>query len=248
MRIIARLDIKGENLIKGIQLEGLRVIGNPYEYALKYYLDGIDEIIYIDSVASLYGRNNLYNILKDTSSDIFIPIVAGGGIRKVEDIYNILEAGADKVAINTAVIERPELISEAADIFGSQCVVVSIQSKQVSHNKWEVLTEGGRERTGIDVVEWAKRAVDLGAGEILLTSVDRDGTKRGCDTEIINQVSTSISIPVIASGGAGSIKDVKDAVINGGGDAIAVVSILHYDIESVKSIKNSLIDYAEVRL
>jgi len=240
VRVIARLDIKGDNLIKGIKLEGLRVIGDPYEYALKYYMEGVDEIIYIDSVASLYGRNNLFNILKRTSSNIFVPIIAGGGVRNIEDIYNILDAGADKVAINTAAIERPELIREAVDVFGSQCIVSSIQSRKLPSNTWEVLTEGGRERTGIDVIEWAKQVEDLGAGEILLTSVDRDGTKNGCDIDITHNVSDCVSIPVIASGGVGNVKDVKDIIIKGGIDAISIASLIHYNNSSITDIKKSL--------
>ena len=185
VRLIARLDIKGPNLIKGIHLEGLRVIGSPQEHALKYYLQGADELIYMDCVASLYGRNHLGEIISLAARDIFVPMTVGGGIRSVDDATQILRAGADKVAVNTAALTNPGLISAIAKRFGSQCMVLSVEAKQVGPERWEAYTDNGRERTGKDVVEWVREAVALGAGEILLTSVDREGTRKGFDIPLI---------------------------------------------------------------
>lgn len=227
IRLVARLDIKGKNLIKGVHLEGLRVIGDPNEYALKYYQQGIDELIYMDAVASLYGRNNLADIIKKTSENIFIPMTVGGGIRTINDVSQILRAGADKVAVNTAAVECPKLITEIANRFGSQCMVLSVEAKQNEFNSWEVLTNNGRERTGINVVEWIENGIKMGAGEILLTSVDREGTRKGFDLKLIEAVSKVATVPLIVSGGMGSTKDMSDAV-QVGADAIAVADILHY--------------------
>ena len=173
IRLIARLDIKGPSLIKGIHLEGLRVIGSPNDFALHYYLQGVDELIYMDCVASLYGRNHLGDIIKAAAKDIFVPITVGGGIRSVNDATDILRLGADKVALNTAAVESPQLITSIARRFGNQCMVLSVEAKQINFDHWEVYTNNGRERTGLDVVEWVKKGVSMGAGEILLTSVDR---------------------------------------------------------------------------
>ena len=238
-RLIPRLDIKGPNLVKGIQLEGLRVIGNPAEHALRYYEEGADELLYIDIVASLYGRNNLVDVVARTAAEIFVPLTVGGGIRKVEDINRLLRAGADKVAINTAAIQRPELITEASRIFGSQCIVVSIEAKRRPQGGWEAYTDNGREKTGVDAVEWARRAVELGAGEVLLTSVDLEGTRRGFDLELITAIGPSVEVPVIACGGAGSVEHIAQA-LRAGADAVAVASLLHYKTESVGTIKSSL--------
>ncbi len=179
VRIIARLDVKGQNVIKGVHLECLRVIGKPGELAEKYYLEGADELLYIDIVASLYRRDNLLNIVNQASDKIFIPFTVGGGIRTLEDIKEFLKAGADKVAINTAATKDPNLLAKAARMFGSQCIVLSIEAKFRNDNKWEAFTDNGREKTGLDVVEWAKQGEELGAGEILLTSIDQEGTKKG---------------------------------------------------------------------
>lgn len=229
VRIIARLDIKGPNLIKGIHLEGLRVMGAPQEFAFRYYEQGIDELIYMDSVASLYGRNNLHDIVKHTAQNIFIPLTVGGGVRSVEDVTLLLRAGADKVAINTAATKNPDLIRQIARKFGSQCMVLSIEAKKVSANKWEVYTDNGREKTGIDVVEWAHRACELGAGEILLTSVDQEGTRQGFDIELVKAVSTSVPIPVIASGGMGTTEHFVNVIKQGHADAVAMADVLHYN-------------------
>lgn len=229
LRIIPRLDIKGKNLIKGIQLEGLRVMGDPQEFALRYYHAGADELVYMDIVASLYGRNNLSDIIKRAADQVFIPITVGGGIRSVEDARHILRSGADKVAINTAAIARPDLISEVARRFGSQAMVLSIEAKQVTPGKWEAYTDNGRERTGLDVLQWVRKGVEMGAGEILLTSVDREGTRKGFDIELIRQVSAGVPVPVIASGGMGDIDDFLKAAQEGRADGISMADALHYN-------------------
>lgn len=237
VRIIARLDIKGPNLIKGIHLEGLRVIGSPGEHALRYYLQGIDELIYMDCVASLYGRNHLGSIVSAAAKDIFVPMTVGGGIRSVEDATQILRAGADKVAINTAAVSNPQLVTDIARRFGSQCMVLSVEAKQVGHERWEVYTDNGRERTGLDVVKWVKRGVALGAGEVLLTSVDREGTRKGFDISLVRAVAAEVSVPLIASGGMGKPEDLVDVVREGGADAVAMADILHYKRSEVGIIR-----------
>jgi cyclase len=239
LRLIARLDIKGPNLIKGIHLEGLRVMGSPNEYALDYYNQGADELIYMDVVASLYGRNHLGEIIKNAAKDIFIPMTVGGGIRSIEDVREILRLGADKVAINTAAVADPRIITDVARQFGSQCMVASIEAKRKEGDHWEVYTDNGRERTGIDVVEWAKKCVMNGAGEILLTSVDREGTRTGFDIELVKAVSSEVNVPVIASGGMGKPEDLLPVVLEGRADAVAMADILHYkraDIGNVRAI------------
>ena len=194
-RVIARLDIKGSRLIKGIRLEGLRVIGDPEQAAITYYQNGADELLYLDAVASLYGRNSLNELLRNTRGKVFVPVTAGGGIRSVEDAAELLAAGADKVAINTAALNNPELITELSEAFGSQCVVLSVQARRKGPNSWEAMAECGREKTGWDVLKWIKKAESLGCGEILLTSVDQDGTMSGPDSELINNVSSLTSVP-----------------------------------------------------
>lgn len=241
VRLIARLDIKGPNLIKGIHLEGLRVIGDPQIHARRYYEAGIDELIYMDAVASLYGRNNLVDIVRYTAQNVFIPMTVGGGVRSIDDVAMLLRAGADKVAINTAATKRPELIHEVSQRFGSQCMVLSIEAKRVGDNKWEVYTENGREPASLDVVEWAKMGKELGAGEILLTSVDQEGTRRGFDIELIHAVSSKVAIPIIASGGMGSADHLVDAVKNGNADAVAIADVLHYNRLSVEQIRKEAI-------
>jgi cyclase len=237
-RVIARLDIKAPNLVKGIHLEGLRVIGDPAEHAVRYYQQGADELLYIDIVASLYERNNLTDLVARTASEIFVPLTVGGGVRTVTDVQSLLRAGADKVAINTGAVRRPELITEAARSFGSQCVVASIEAKRTPTG-WEAYTDNGREKTGLDVIEWAQRLVDLGAGELLLTSVDMEGTRKGFDLELIAALGPKLPIPVIACGGAGNIEHVAQAV-RGGADAVAVAALLHYKTETIGSLKAGL--------
>ena len=237
IRLIARLDIKGPNLIKGVHLEGLRVMGSPNEYAFQYYLQGADEIIYMDCVASLYGRNHLGDIVKNAVKDIFVPITVGGGIRSVKDAADILRVGADKVAINTAAVNNLQLITDIARHFGSQCAVLSIEAKEVALDRWEVYTNNGRERTGLDVVEWAKRGVEIGAGEILLTSVDREGTRKGFDISLVNAVTEAVTVPVIASGGMGVPEDLLTVVNQGNADAVAMADILHYKRSEIGEIR-----------
>lgn len=228
VRMIARLDIKSEFLIKGIHLEGLRKIGDPAEFAKRYYEDGVDELLYMDIVASLYGRNNLAHIVRHTAQEIFVPLTVGGGIRSVDDVAELLRAGADKVAINTAAIQRPELITEVSRRFGSQCMVLSIEAKRVAEGRWEAYTDNGREHTGRDVVEWAVEGARRGAGEILLTSIDQEGTRKGFDVALTRAVSTAVSIPVIASGGMGSIEHLTEVIKDGCADAVAIADALHY--------------------
>jgi Imidazoleglycerol-phosphate synthase len=239
IRLIARLDIKGPNLIKGIHLEGLRVVGDPREFARRYYEEGIDELVYMDSVASLYGRNSLHDIVRHTAHDVFVPLTVGGGIRSVDDVREMLRAGADKVAINTAAVQRPELISEVARKFGSQCMVLSIEAKRQGKDRWEAYTDNGRERTGLDVLAWARRGVELGAGEILLTSVDQEGTRRGFDCELVRAVSDSVPVPVIASGGMGGVEHLVDVVQRGHADAVAMADILHYNRLALPAIREA---------
>lgn len=237
VRLIARMDIKGPNLIKGIHLEGLRIVGDPQEFARMYYEAGIDEIIYMDIVASLYGRNNLKEIVEHTARNVFVPLTVGGGIRNTDDVKSLLRAGADKVAINTAAVARPQLISDVAARFGSQCMVLSIEAKKKQDGRWEAYTDNGREHSNLDVVEWARRGQELGAGEILLTSVDREGTRKGFDIELVRKVSEAVSIPVIASGGMGSIEHLIDVVEQGKADAVAMADILHYKRKELSEIR-----------
>lgn len=229
VRIIPRLDIKGPNLVKGIHLEGLRVLGRPEEYARHYYECGADELIYLDVVASLYGRNNLTHIVEKTAREIFIPLTVGGGIRSLEDIRKVLRSGADKVSINTAGIRRPDFIREASNEFGSSTIVVSIEAKRRPDDAYECYTDNGRERTGVNALEWAKRVQGLGAGELMVTSIDREGTGRGFDLDLIGTITRSVSIPVIACGGAGKVAHVSDVIARGGADAVGIASMLHYD-------------------
>ncbi|CBS91558.1 imidazole glycerol phosphate synthase subunit HisF [Azospirillum lipoferum] len=237
IRIIARLDIKGENLIKGIHLEGLRVVGSPHDFALDYYRQGIDEIIYMDAVASLYRRNSLHHVVEQTAKDIFIPLTVGGGVRSIADAEALLRRGADKVAINTAALERPALITEIAQRFGSQSMVAQIDAKRIGQGRWECYSDGGREHSGRDVLDWARQLVDLGAGEILLTSIDREGTRKGFETDLIRAVASTVPIPVIASGGMGKAQDIVTAVEGGWADAVAAAHVLHYRVCSVDDMR-----------
>ena len=239
-RLIARLDIKGPNVIKGIHLEGLRVVGKPGDLARRYYHDGIDELVYMDSVASLYGRNSILPAIEEAARDVFVPLTVGGGMRSLDDVKAALRSGADKVAINTAAIQRPEFLTEASRAFGSQCVVVSIEAKRRSANHWEALVDNGRERTNVDAVEWAKKAQCLGAGEVLVTSVDQEGTRKGFDYELLDAIQASVSIPVIGCGGAGSADDLRRAYANCKLEAVAIASILHYQSVTVTALKSEL--------
>ena len=239
IRLIARLDIKAPNLVKGIQLEGLRKLGDPNIFAKKYYQEGIDEIYFEDIVASLYERNSLVEIIKRTTENVFIPITVGGGLRNIDDISSALRSGADKVSINTAAIKNPEIIKKAAKRFGSQSIVLSIQAKK-NNKGWEAYFDNGREHSGIDAVDWASRGEGLGAGELLVTSVDKEGMAKGFDSELIKEISSNVSIPVIASGGMGKLEHLSDVVKLGGADAVAMAHVLHYDIITLNEIR----DYA----
>lgn len=239
-RVIARLDVKGPNLVKGIHLEGLRVIGDPQEHARRYYADGADEILYVDIVASLYGRNNILEVVRRTAEAVFVPMTVAGGLRSLADVRDALRSGADKVAINTAAVARPELIREVSEAFGRQCMVLSIQAKKIAPDRWEAYTDNGRERTGQDAIEWASRGVSLGAGELLVTSVDREGTQKGMDLELLRRITAAVDVPVIACGGVGTPEHAAQALTEAGADAVAVASVLHYGKHGIGAIKARL--------
>jgi cyclase len=229
IRIIPRLDIKGPNLVKGIHLEGLRVLGKPENFARWYYEHGADELMYMDVVASLYNRNSLHDIISRTASNIFIPLTVGGGLRTVGDIRDVLRAGADKVSLNTAAIKDPEIIKRASREFGSSTIVVAIEAIRQPDGKYLAYTDNGREYSGIEIGSWAKRIEDLGAGEIILTSVDREGTGLGYDIDLLKIVTDTVSIPVIAHGGPGNVDHIERALTLGNADAVAIASMLHYE-------------------
>ena len=228
IRIIPRLDIKGPNLVKGIHLEGLRVLGDPKEFANFYYRSGADEIIFQDVVASLYQRNSLNEIIQQTVNDIFIPITVGGGLRTLNDIKNVLRSGADKVSINTEAINNPEFIKKAALEFGSSTICVALEISKQTNGEYLCFTDNGREHTGINALEWAKKAEDLGAGELIITSIDKEGTKKGMDISLIKKISEIISIPIIAHGGLDDELSALKAV-QSGANAICSASALHYN-------------------
>ena len=228
IRIIPRLDIKGPNLVKGIHLEGLRVMGKPEDFAQLYYEQGADELIYQDTVASLYQRNNLTEIVTRTAENIFIPLTVGGGIRSLDDINSVLRAGADKVSINTAAINNPDFINQASRTFGSSTIVVAIEAIRQPDKSYLGYTNNGREYTGVEVVNWAREAEERGAGEILLTSIDREGTGNGFDLELIRMVSAVMTIPIITHGGAANALHIVDSISGAGADAVAIASMLHY--------------------
>lgn len=245
-RVIPRLDVKSGNLVKGVHLEGLRVLGKPETFARKYYEDGADELLFVDVVASLYERNSLLDIIERTAKEMFVPLCVAGGLRSLDDIRKVLRAGADKVALNTAAVRRPEFIAEAARHFGSSTIVVSIEAIRTGADKWHAFTDNGREITGLDAVEWAKRATDLGAGELLVTSIDREGTGRGYDLELTRRIAQVVGVPVIACGGAGSVAHVVE-VIHAGATAVSMASLLHYN--TVREQRVSARDFqAEINL
>ncbi|MCB0482523.1 MAG: imidazole glycerol phosphate synthase subunit HisF [Flavobacteriales bacterium] len=238
IRIIPRLDIKGPNLVKGIHLEGLRVLGRPEEFAEYYYESGADELMFMDVVASLYERNSLSEIISKTAKKIFVPLTVGGGLRSIEDINQVLRAGADKVCLNTAAIKNPEIIKKASNKFGSSTIVVAIEAIKESNGTYLAYTDNAREYTGVDVFEWAEKVQDLGAGEILITSVDREGTGEGFDIDLISRIAMQAGIPVIAHGGVGTIKHIIEGIQSGGADAVSVASLLHY--ETIKQLKSPI--------
>ena len=240
LRIIPRLDIKGPNVIKGIFNEGLRVVGSPQELAEQYYRAGADEIVYMDVVASLYQRNLDFDLLKSVANRIFVPLTVGGGIRSLGDINNALRAGADKVAINTYAIKNPDFLEAAARKFGSQCVVLAIEAKQRTDGGWEAYTDGGRERTGVDVITWIKQASRRGIGEIIISSVDREGLRQGFDLALCKAVASASALPLVVHGGAGDMETVAAVLQESKPDAVAIASAFHYGDYSVKNLKNFL--------
>lgn len=229
IRIIPRLDIKGPNLVKGIHLEGLRVLGKPSDFARFYYENGADELFYQDVVASLYDRNSLNDLISKTAKEIFIPMTVSGGIRTIEDINSVLRSGADKVCINTAAIKNPDFIKKASRSFGSSTIVIAIEAIKQPDGQYYAYTDNGREYTGLEVVKWAQMVEEFGAGEIVITSVDKEGTGQGLDLELIKRVSEVLSIPLIAHGGASDAKNIEYAINVGKIDAVAISSILHYN-------------------
>lgn len=241
LRLAARLDVKGPNLVKGVHLEGLRKLGDPHAFARRYYDAGIDELLYVDVVASLYGRNSLLDLVARTAQDVFVPLTVAGGLRSVEDARAALRAGADKVAINTAALARPALLRELADSFGAQCVVLGVEAKRLSTGGWEAYTDNGREHSGRQVTEWVEEACSLGAGEVLVTSVDQEGTGRGVDQALIQAVRAVTNVPVVASGGVRSAADVIDAAA-AGADAVAMAHALHYQHLELEALRAALAD------
>ena len=252
-RIIPCLDVDNGRVVKGVQFVDIRDAGDPVEVARRYNEEGADEITFLDITASSDDRDTIVHVVEQVASEVFIPLTVGGGIRKADDIRRMLNAGADKVAINTAAVFNPEFVREATERFGSQCIVVAIDAKRVSGEgeplKWEIFTHGGRKPTGLDAIEWAKRMSDYGAGEILLTSMDRDGTKIGFDNQLTRAIVEAVPIPVIASGGVGNLQHLVDGVKLGGADAVLAASIFHFAEYSVGEAKRFMQDQGiEVRL
>lgn len=241
-RVIPLLHVKGPNVVKPVHTEALRVVGDPKDLAKRYYEEGADEIIYLDIVASLYRRNLDFDLLKSVTENIFVPVTVGGGIRTIHDINNALRAGADKVAINTHAVKSPEFLTSAAKEFGSQCIVLYIEAKRKPDGSYEAYTDGGREPSGLDAIQWAKRGIDLGVGEILVTSIDRDGTKRGYDLDLVKKITEFSPIPVIAHGGAGSQSSILEVVKHGRADAVSASSIFHYQEFGIPETKKHLKD------
>lgn len=238
-RVIACLDVKDGRVVKGKSFVNLRDAGDPVALAERYEEQGADEIVFLDIAATDEGRGTLLDLVRRTAERLFIPLTVGGGMRTVEDIASALRAGADKIAINSAAVRRPELLTHAATRFGSQCVVASIDALRRGES-WEVHVNGGREPTGLDAIDWAIRCAELGAGEILLTSIDRDGARSGYDIELLSRVSRAVTVPIVASGGAGSARDVVDAFIRGGADAALLAGVLHDATTDIRSLKSAL--------
>lgn len=239
-RIIPCLDVKEGRVVKGTSFDTLRDAGDPVELARYYYEGGADELVFLDITATVEERKVIADIVERVSRVVFMPLLVGGGLRSLEDIRTVLLAGADKVSLNTAAFVHPELITEASSVFGSQCVVVAIDAKQVASGNWEVYIESGRKPTGKDALSWAREAVSRGAGEILLTSIDADGRRAGYDTDLTRTVSEAVSVPVIASGGAGSPEDLYEALYKGKADAVLAASIFHYGLYSIAAVKEYL--------
>ena len=240
-RIIPCLDVDQGRVVKGVNFIDIRDAGDPIEVAKRYDHEGADEITMLDITASHETRETTYKTVESIASQVFIPLTVGGGVRKLDDIKKLLRSGADKVSINTSAVENPDFIKEAADKFGSQCIVVAVDAKATS-NSWEVVTYGGRNRTGLDALEWTQQVTEFGAGEILLTSMDRDGTKEGFDNKLVSRVSSGISIPVIASGGVGNLDHLVDGIKIGGAEAVLAASIFHYSEYSIRQAKEAMRD------
>ncbi|NDA63557.1 MAG: imidazole glycerol phosphate synthase subunit HisF [Chitinophagia bacterium] len=239
MRIIARLDVKNEHVIKGIHLEGLRKIGDPQELAQKYYLDGVDEIFFIDCVASLYNRNNLFSVIRKASENVFVPITVGGGLRSIDDVSEALDCGADKVAVNTAAVRSSTLVSEIARRYGRQCIVASIQTKK-SQLGIEAYIDAGRERTGLCALKWARQLEEQGAGELLVTSIDKDGTKSGFDIGVVAAINDSVTIPIVVSGGFGDLNHISQLLKSTTPSGICIGTSLHYNLLSIQQIRQAV--------
>ncbi|HEY6095417.1 MAG TPA: imidazole glycerol phosphate synthase subunit HisF [Gallionellaceae bacterium] len=248
-RIIPCLDVTAGRVVKGVSFVQLRDAGDPVEIARRYDEQGADELTFLDITASSDDRGILFRIIEQVAEQVFIPLTVGGGVRQVEDVRNLLNAGADKVSINTSAVTNPQLVADAAARYGSQCIVVAIDAKQVEPGRWEVFTHGGRKATGLDAIEWAMRMQTLGAGEILLTSMDRDGQKIGFDLQLTRAVTNALEIPVIASGGVGNLQHLVDGVQQGGADAVLAASIFHYGEYTVEQAKRYMAEHGiEVRL
>ena len=239
-RIIPCLDVKDGRVVKGVNFLELRDAGDPVEQARIYDREGADEVTFLDITASHEGRNTMLDVVSRTAAQVFIPLTVGGGVRSVDDMRRLLLAGADKVSTNTAAVENPDLIAAGADAFGAQCIVAAVDAKQVAAGRWNIFTYGGRKDTGLDAVDYARLAVDKGAGEILLTSMDRDGAKTGYDIALLSAISSAVSVPVIASGGAGKTSDLVQAVREGGADAVLAASIFHFGEISIDQAKQAM--------
>lgn len=239
-RIIPCLDVTAGRVVKGINFVGLRDAGDPVEIARKYNDQGADELTFLDITASSDQRDIILGIIEQVAAQVFIPLTVGGGVRKVEDVRRLLNAGADKISINTSAVQNPQLVADASNKHGAQCIVVAIDAKQTAPGKWEVFTHGGRNATGLDAIEWARKVEQLGAGEILLTSMDRDGTKSGFDLGLTRGVSDAVGIPVIASGGVGNLEDLANGVTEGHADAVLAASIFHYGEYTVRQAKECM--------
>ncbi len=241
-RIIPCLDVNNGRVVKGVNFVGLRDAGDPVEVAKRYNIEGADEITFLDIGASHEGRDTIVDVVREVAKEVFIPLTVGGGIRELSDIYNLLNVGCDKVSINSAAIKRPEFIDEGAKRFGSQCIVVAIDAKRISDNEWHIFTHGGRNDTGIDAIEWAKEVYNRGAGELLITSMDADGTKAGFDNDLNARINDVVNIPIIASGGAGTMKHIEEAFTLGNADAALAASIFHFKEIDIMDLKNYLYD------
>ena len=248
-RIIPCLDVQAGRVVKGTNFVGLRDAGDPVELAATYDIEGADELVFLDITASVEERKAMLDVINKTAGEVFMPLTVGGGISTVDDIRNALRAGADKTSVNSAAVKNPQLIAEGAKLFGSQCIVLAIDARRCGENKWEVYVHGGRTPTGIDAIEWAKQGVALGAGEILLTSMDADGTKNGYDIPLTKAVSEAVNVPVIASGGAGKLEDFYEVLTEGGADAVLAASVFHYKTFTIQQVKEYLRDRGiEVRI